>query len=456
MITERYEVVKAGGWSLANTKRTRSVVSYIQSDPNRRFFVPSAPGVINDGDTKITDLLLECCSLRGSGQSTQDVFKVVRGRYESISGELGYYDLEPLLASVEQTINSASFESPLEAERARDLIASRGEWIEGHIMADVLGFRFIDPTELIRFRRDGRLDERSYAQIRNRLGGGDRFVIPGFYGLGADGRVKTLPRDGSDVSGAVVAHGVNASIYRNLTSADGVFSADPRIKGINPRVIPEMTFREYRELGNGGFRVLHSDAIVPVAVAGIPINVRNSENPDSEGTMIVPSRTGKKGEHVIGIAGKEGFVSLTLHRYGMNDEIGALSRVLQTLAVRGASINHVATGTDQISIILGQEQVLDREDEILEEIFGKVGHTNMDFRRGVGFLTIVGQGIPDNNDEVSKRLFSALHGASIKHRGFTQGDSGISSAVFVDCGEVENSIRVSHKVLIENSGEVTL
>lgn len=450
MSTERYEVVKAGGWSLANAERTKSVIRYIQANPDRRYFVPSAPGARWDKDPKVTDLLLECYPLRKEGRPFDELFKSIRSRYESIGKELGYYDLEPLLTSVEQTINSASFESPLEAERSRDLIASRGEWIEGQMMAGLLDCNFIDPTELIRFRRDGRLDERSYQTIGSRLGEGNRFVIPGFYGLDSYGKVKTFQRDGSDVTGSVIAHGVNAIVYRNLTSTDGVYSADPQTVTDAQR-IEALTFKEYRELGNGGTKVLHRDAILPVAAIGIPLNVLYSEKPYDGGTMIVSDRPYQDGEGVIGIAGKGGFASIKIYKMGMEEETGIGRKILQIIERNGISISYPQANHDDISIIFHEQQLTEeREDKIKEEIKRLIKSSETEIKKGMGVLTLVGQGLRENGTEASAKLSVALNSVSIRY-GIIYMLGSISVRVFIeDSSRLNEAIKIAHKVLIED------
>lgn len=436
MNPDRYEVAKIGGWSLGSGERTKAAMSYVLSNQEIHYVVPSAP----EG---VTNLLIACLKSRKIGQSFDEDFDKVRTIYEGVGRDYGYYGLSPLLNEVEALIAVASG-----SERDRHLIPSRGEWLEGHMLADLSNFRFIDPTEIIGFRKNGQIDERSYPRIRSRLRGGDRFVIPGFYGLGPDGEVYTFPRNGSDVTGAVIARGVNASLYRNMTSVDGVFSADPRIVP-SARLIETLTFEEYRELGNGGTKVLHRDTIIPVASAGIPINVRHSKKPESFGTMVVARRPKVEGEGVIGIAGKAGFVSLNVHKYGMNDEKGFESRVLQIIRRCGISIEHTPTGTDWMSVIFSEDQLTGQEDQILDQITRKIRPTRREFKRGIGFLSVVGQGINNDNSRVSGRLFSALDEASIRHSGSTQGVSNLSITVFVDGARVNDAIKAAHRVLVE-------
>lgn len=438
--TERYEVAKAGGWSLADGKRISSVVNYIQSNPDIHFVVPSAPGVVDEGDAKITDLLISCCQSRKNHQSFTDSFVNISKRFTNIAVYWGYSGLEQLLDCIEQGLKEGGSD---------EWVISRGEWANGKILADILGFRFVDPTELIKFRKSGQFDRRSYSLINNRLRGGDRFVIPGFYGLGIDGGIRLFPRDGSDVTGAIIARGVNASLYRNLTNTDGVLSADPAIVK-DPKVIETLTFEEYRELGNGGVKVLHRDTIVPVANAGIPINVRHSERPTGKGSMVVVERPGKEDEDVIGIAGKSGFISLNIHKYGMNDEIGIESRILQILRRYGISIEHVPSGADHMSIIFSEKQLKGRGEDIKEEIGYRVKPDRMQYERNLGLLSIVGQGINSPDSRICQRLFSALDNEMILHKGYTRGVSGISITIIVDNDQINKAVQVTHDAFIKD------
>lgn len=461
---ERYEIVKAGGWSLADAGRARFVMAYIQSNPDIHYFVPSAPGIIYEGNDKVTDLLIGCSPEGGNDQefnrvlrtvrtkygSVNEIFDEVRRRFICLGKDLGFNGFSPLLDKVEFLIISANrSDDEKEREKFRRLIPSRGEWLNGFMWSDLLGFCLIDPTELIHFRKDGRLDERSYALIRSKLRGRERFVIPGFYGLGADGEVQLFPRDGSDVTGAVIAHGVNASIYRNLTNADGVCSADPRIIE-DAKTIDTLTFEEYRELGNGGTKVLHRDTIIPVASVGIPINVRHSMKPESKGTMVVSQRTSGDEEDIIGVAGRRGFVSLNIHKYGMNDEIGIEDKVLKILRRNGISIDHVPSGVDFVSVIFDKKQLGESDSAVINQIERSVRPTRIELEDNIGLLSVVGQGIRRNNSRISGMLFEALDRASVQDKGYIRGISGISITVAVEGDQVEEGIIAAYDKFIRN------
>lgn len=438
---ERHEVVKAGGWSLANAERARSVMNYVKSNQEIRYFIPSAPGAVNGGDIKVTDNLIMCYRHRERGEPFEDDLERVYSQFITIANELGYPGMEKILDPIEQGVKEG---------KDYDWLISRGEAVNGRMWADILDWHFVDPTELIRFRVDGRFDERSYRIMGSRLRGGDRFVIPGFYGLGADGKIKTFQRDGSDVTGGLIAHGVNASIYRNLTSTIGVLSANPDIVHEEAILIDRMTYQEYRELGNGGFKVLHRDTIIPVASAGIPVNVRHSEKPDSSGTLICLNRPDVLGQDVIGIAGKRGFVGIKVSKLGMDEDKGIAEKILRIIGRNGISFAHLPTENDSVSIVFSEEQLnAERQHRIMAEIERQIVPTELDIRSNIGILSVVGQGIKKNGSVIVGKLVNALNDRSIKH-GIIHIEPSITIKAFLDSDRIDDAVCASHKALIEN------
>ncbi|MDO8573824.1 MAG: hypothetical protein Q7R77_03670 [Candidatus Daviesbacteria bacterium] len=438
--TERYEVAKFGGWSLANGERTKSAMDYVKANSDIHYVVPSAPGFVNKDDRKVTDHLIDLTEAKKLGNSYQDFLGAVNTRFMKIADFLGYHDMGRLLSELEEGVARGKTDA---------WIISRGEDINGRMWADFLDYCFVDPTELIKFRKDGQLDERSYHQIGSRLKRRDRYVIPGFFGLGADGEVQVFPRDGSDITAAYIARGIHASIYRNLTSTNGILSADPEIVK-DARRIETMIFEEARELGNGGLKVLHRDAIIPCMQAGIDINVCCSEDPESPGTKIVVSRLSKANEGVIGIAGKAGFASLFFHKVGMEEDMGIASRILRAIKKNGIPISYIHTNTDDMSVIFSEQQLIgDREDKIKEEI-GKLRPTEMVVKRGISVLSAVGQGLRENGSKVSAQLTTALNDVSIEH-GITYISRSIIVRAFLeDSGRLNDAIKEAHKALIED------
>lgn len=315
------KVVKFGGSSLASAEQFKKVGDIIHADEARRYVVPSAPGKRFNEDTKVTDMLYGCYGEAEKGKDFKESLYAIKERYNEIIKGLS------LELSLDEEF--AIIESSFKDRAGKDYAASRGEYLNGIIMANYLGYEFIDAAEVIFFNSDGTFNADYTNEILGRrLENVERAVIPGFYGSYEDGRVKTFSRGGSDITGSIVAKAVGADIYENWTDVSGVLVADPRIIH-NPETITTVTYKELRELAYMGFNVLHEDAIFPVRKAGIPINIKNTNKPEDEGTMIVESTCRQPKYTITGIAGKKGFVSLSIEKEMMNSEIGFVKKVLK-------------------------------------------------------------------------------------------------------------------------------
>ncbi len=469
MTIERNIVVaKIGGELQVTPEGFRVAIGYMSNNPDIHFLVTSAFG----GNPKVTNLLIACSPEPGKSHpfyedyhkvyetynSPKEVFDEIYRRHISIGDNLGYYEFPRLLNQVASIIDSASkTDSESEKERFRHHIISRGEWLSGHMWAELLGWRFVNPTELIRFRRDDRFDKRSYGSIKSRLKGEDRFVIPGFYGLGADGTIRLFPRNGSDLTAAYIACGISASEYQNLKGVDGVLSANPNIVGKrNAILIPKLTYWENEELAYGGFQVLHQDATAPVAIAGIPLRVlnptRSQSNPNYKGTLIVADREIARGESVIGIAGMNGFAILKISKEGMEYDRGIERRILHIFERNKVSISHTPTEHTSVSIIYDERQLPeDRMDKIREEIAREIRPTETTLYRNIGILSAVGLGLMENGSEASAKLSAALNSASIRRYGIIYMFGDISVRVFIeDSSRLDEAIKIAHKTLIED------
>lgn len=464
---ERPIVAKIGSESQGTPEGFRSGMAYVQSN-DIGILVVSAMG----GSPKVTDLLIACspewgqnhpfheiwCAVRQNFVSIDAIFAEIRRRYTSMGQDLGYSGLGPELDEAERIIGIASrLDSEAEREHYGYLIVSRGEWLSGHMWADLLGYRFQDSTELIRFRKNGQFNEHSYGLIGSLCSKGDKLVIPGFYGLGYDGRIRLFPRNGSDLTAAYIARGINASEYQNLKGVDGVLSADPKILkkfGKKAILILEMTYDEYDELAYGGFRVLHQDVTAPLAAARIPLRVLNPEksqdDSDYRGSLIVPRRDITGDEDVIGVAGTNGFAAFKISKRGMEYEKGIARKILQIFERVGISITHPLTELNSITVFLTENQLMgDRKDKIREEIERKIRPDEMRFD-SVGILSAVGLGIRRHRTRVDMILSSALHKEGIKSLGGVSGYKGISVAHVFNDDELEKAISVAHEALIEN------
>ena len=348
------KVVKFGGSSLASAEQFKKVGDIIHSDAERRYVIPSAPGKRNDKDTKVTDMLYACYAKAEAGEDFMADLKAIQARYEEIIAGL------QLGLSMDEEFKI--IEDNFREKSGEDYAASRGEYLNGIIMAHYLGFEFIDAASVIIFEENGEFAaEKTNEVLSRRLGKVEKAVIPGFYGAYEDGRVKTFSRGGSDITGSIVARAARADVYENWTDVSGFLVADPRIID-NPPVIETITYRELRELSYMGAAVLHEDAIFPVRREGIPINIRNTNAPEEKGTWIVESTCQKSKYVITGVAGKKGFCSVNIEKDMMNAEIGFGRKVLQAFEDYGISFEHVPSGIDTMTVFVHQDEFMRSEE----------------------------------------------------------------------------------------------
>lgn len=337
------KVVKFGGSSLASAEQFKKVGNIIRAEESRRFVVPSAPGKRFSDDTKVTDMLYKCYAEAEAGKNFDKQLKAIEERYNEIIKGLG------LKLSLKEQFEI--IRKNFEAKAGTDYAASRGEYLNGIIMANYLGYEFIDAASVICFDANGEFDgEKTNKVMGDRLANVESAVIPGFYGAMPNGAVKTFSRGGSDVTGSIVARAIKADVYENWTDVSGFLAADPRIVD-NPRPIDIITYKELRELSYMGATVLHESAIFPVRKEGIPINIRNTNAPQDKGTMIVETTCNRPDCIITGIAGKKGFVSITIDKDMMNSEIGFGRKVLQVFEDNGISFEHMPSGIDTMTVL---------------------------------------------------------------------------------------------------------
>ena len=344
------KVVKFGGSSLASAEQFKKVGNIIRADENRKYVVPSAPGKRFPEDTKVTDMLYKCYAEAEAGKNIEKSLKAIEERYNEIIKGLG---LKLSLKEQFETIKK-NFES----KAGKDYAASRGEYLNGIIMANYLGYEFIDAASVICFDPEGEFDgEKTNKVMADRLANVEKAVIPGFYGAMPNGEVKTFSRGGSDVTGSIVARAIKADVYENWTDVSGFLIADPRIVK-DPKPIATITYKELRELSYMGASVLHQNSIFPVRNEGIPILIKNTNSPEDAGTLIVES-TCHKPDHVItGIAGKTGFATVMIEKDMMNSEIGFGRKVLQVFEEHGLSFEHMPSGIDTMTIIVNSDDFI--------------------------------------------------------------------------------------------------
>lgn len=437
---EPVKVVKFGGSSLADAEHFRMVKDIVTAESSRRFVVPSAPGKRFNGDDKVTDLFYKCYEVSDDRTALKEVFERVKERYELIIQGLGL------------SLNlSAEYESILSAishHAGRDYAASRGEYLNGIILAHLLGYDFIDAAKVIRFAEDGSFDSETTNEILGKeLAKHDRAVIPGFYGSMPNGTVKTFSRGGSDITGSIVARAVNACLYENWTDVTGFLTADPRII-TNPRKIDVITYRELRELSYMGATVLHEDAIFPVRFAGIPINIRNTNAPKESGTMIVASADPSAPTPTItGIAGKTGFSVLNIEKDMMNAELGFGRKVLEVIEECGVAFEHLPSGIDTMSVIMNTHDIEKCRQKIIDGICHEVEPEFISIEDDLALIAVVGRGMVKSKGTAA-RLFKACAAADINIRMIDQGSSELNIIIGVDAGDFARAQNAIYKEFV--------
>lgn len=440
MRTYRRVACKFGGTSLADANCVRRVIDIIRSDPARRWIVPSAPGKRDPKDRKITDLLYTWHTMALQGLDPSEPMNIIRDRFLELARELGVqFDVTSLLDEIAKRAGQ---------DEVPDYMASRGEYINGRLIAEVLGAVFVDPADCIRFDKTGRFDPVSYELLAERVRGDGLFVVPGFYGAMPDGSIKTFSRGGSDITGAIVARAVRADLYENWTDVNGFCMADPRIVP-NPRRIVEITYAELRELSYMGATVLHDEAIFPVREPGIPIHIRNTWDPDGGGTLIVTER--QAAAPVCGIAGRRGFTMINLAKTLMNKEKGFGLRVLQVIEEFDISWEHIPTGIDTMSIILRDEELKGRGDALLEAIRKRVEPDEASITTGLAMLATVGQGM-NHHIGVAARLTGALARAGVNIRVIDQGSSEMNIIIGVEENDFATAMRAIYDEFSKDLG----
>ena len=437
------KVCKFGGTSMADGNVMNRVKSIIDSDKDRKFIVVSAPGKRYSGDVKVTDMLYECYREVEEKGSCGAAFALIRNRFTSIVKELNIdFDIGSVLDETEVRINR---------EKSEDFTASRGEYLSARVMAEVLGAKFIDAEDVIFFDLNGAYDaEKSDRAINEALRGVKLAVFPGFYGRGADGKIKTFSRGGSDISGAIVARAVNATTYENWTDVSGFLACDPRIVE-SPRRIKALSYKELRELSYMGANVLHSESIFPVRKANIPIHILNTFRPEDDGTLILPSvYYTPSGSIVTGIAGKKDFTVIFIEKSLMNAQIGFVRKVLSVLEKYGVPVEHIPSGIDTMSVVVESAALKDGKLElILQDIKQAVQPDTLRVTEDIALIATVGHGM-SSSVGTSARLFKAMAEASVNVRMIDQGSSELNIIVGVKNEDCEKCIKAIYREFFGN------
>lgn len=433
------KVVKFGGSSLANAEQFQKVGEIIRSEESRRYVVPSAPGKRFDGDTKVTDLLYGCYDAAVKGEAFEQKLEEIKERYyEIIRGLKIELSLEEEFAQIGKDF---------QAQAGVEYAASRGEFLNGKVMAAYLDYEFVDAATVIRFDKNGNFDPvKTDKLLSKRLAKCERAVIPGFYGACEDGTIKTFSRGGSDVTGSLVAKAIQADLYENWTDVSGFLVTDPRIVD-RPAVIETITYRELRELSYMGATVLHEEAIFPVRKEGIPINIRNTNRPEDKGTFIVES-TCKKPKYVItGIAGKKGFCSINIEKSMMNSEIGFGRKVLQVFEDNQISFEHVPSGIDTMTVYVHQDEFEEKEQQVVAGIHRAVQPDFVEMESDLALIAVVGRGMKSQRGTAG-RIFSALAHANVNVKMIDQGSSELNIIIGVENRDFETAVKAIYDIFV--------
>lgn len=437
------KVAKFGGTSVADAAQLLRVKAIVEADEGRRWVVPSAPGKRSGSDQKITDLLYLCHESAKRGIGFDEVFGLIAARYREIVRDLKLaLDIDALLEEIRNRMKAGA---------NADYCASRGEFLNGHIVSELLGFDFVDPAEIVLFDERGTfLPEATNDAVQARLKKHPRAVVSGFYGSKPDGSIKTFSRGGSDITGAIVARGVGADVYENWTDVSGLLMADPRVVK-DPKPIATITYRELRELAYMGATVLHDEAIFPVRESGIPVNIRNTNDPEDPGTMIVRGNGSSGGltytGQITGVAGRKGFSIIAIEKTLMNTEIGFARRLLSVLESNGISFEHMPSGIDTVSVVLATSELEGKLEKVVREIKVECRPDSVEVHHGIALIATVGRGMMQIPG-MAARVMKSLADASVNIRMIDQGSGELNIIVGVKEVDFEHAVRAIYAAFV--------
>ena len=410
------KVVKFGGTSLAEAKQFLKVADIIRSDPDRRYVVPSAPGKRFSGDTKVTDMFYACYDSASRGGDFEEIFQKIKNRYNDIISGLG------LDMSLEDDFEHIRLN--FIGRAGRDYAASRGEYLNGKIVAKLLGFAFIDAADVIFFDESGKYDaKRTMPILRERLSYTEYAVIPGFYGSMPNDTIRTFSRGGSDITGSIVSA-----------------AADADLKTV--------TYRELRELSYMGATVIHEDAIFPVMQKKIPIRIKNTNSPEDAGTLILADTDEPAENTVTGVAGRKGFSSINIEKYRIHDECGAVRKMLEVLEEHGVNFEHIPSGIDNFSIVVETTSLGDETDDIVYDIKKVTSASSVTVENGIALIAVVGRSMKSTRG-VAGTIFSSLAKENINIKMIDQGSSEINIVIAVAERDYERTINTIYSAFVK-------
>lgn len=434
------KVAKFGGSSVADALQIGKIKNIIENDPDIHHVVVSAPGKRFSDDSKVTDLLYLCKAHIEHNLPYQQIFQVICDRFMAVEVNLGVnVGLKEAFEEIRKN---------LEAGASADYIASRGEHLNAMLIAAYLGFDFVDSSRIVRFDEKGRfMEDLTNKEIAEELKHHERAVIPGFYGAKVDGTIKTFSRGGSDITGALVARAVGADVYENWTDVSGFLMADPRIVK-DPKPISTVSYKELRELSYMGASVLHEDAIYPARIANIPINIRNTNEPENPGTMITsePAKL-EEGQIIAGIAGSKDFTVITMYKALLSSERGFIRKMSGVLEDFDIPIEHIPSGVDTLSVVISNKQLGGKLEDILDEFERQLKPDHMEVSDDIALIATVGAGMSLRTG-VSAKLFTALAEKKVNIRMIDQGSSEMNIIVGVENKDFEKAIRAIYGAFV--------
>ncbi len=425
-------VLKFGGTSLADSGQFRKVAEIVKSDPARRYVVASAPGKRFDGDIKVTDLLIDCYELAKAGSDFEENLMEVKDRFEEITENLGVpFDMEPEMDLIRRNLKNYP---------SRSYALSRGEYLNSKILAAYLGFSFVDPYYCIKFKAGGELDAHAtYTALHQKLSDLDHAVIAGFYGSGPDGNIITFSRGGSDITGSLVAKAIGADLYENWTDVSGLLAADPRIID-NPRVVKYISYRELRTLSYMGATVLHADALLPVNQAEIPVNIRNTNDPEAPGTMIVSELPLEREKHTItGVAGRKGLSVIQIEKIMVSDGAGFTAVILDIFKAFGIPFEQCLTGIDTVTVIVREDYMRDNKEKLLDAIEEQLHPDTLFVRENLAMIAVVGESDADYQGS-TVCILGAVSDAGIELNTINQGGGSLNLIIGINEADYEKAI----------------
>ncbi len=428
------KVVKFGGSSLSDAAQIRKAIAIVKDDYDRRYMVVSAPGKRNSADTKVTDLLISLYYAKVNGMDYAEILKKITERFSSIITDLG------ILFDLQSEMDEIKF--MLENEPSYDYIVSRGEYLNARIIAAAMHVPFVDAKDMIYLDESHHLiADKSYETVNRMLKNVERCVIPGFYGTGKDGKICAFSRGGSDISGAVIARGVNSEIYENWTDVNGFLTVDPRIVS-DARRIEWISYRELRELSYMGASVLHEDAVFPLREKGITLNIRNTNEPDNPGTLIsneLPRQCRKR--VIAGIAGKKNLSNLQIEKAMMNSEVGFGAKVLQIIAKYNVPYEHTPTSIDTMSVLVETKDIARCRSQVLDDINTSLHPDLLFVQDGIAVVALVGEGMA-HHPGMAARLLTVLAEKNINIRMLDVGFNEMTIILGIDESEYEKAVSV--------------